>query len=72
MARRRPGQFAPPGRWKVGHFVIYIIFWGSEFGSLNPKNWPKSVEFLVLGVPWLGSLCQKGTQKTDSWIRQCV
>ena len=25
-ARRRPGQFAPPGRWKVGHFAIYIIF----------------------------------------------
>ena len=26
-ARRRPGQFAPPGRWKVGHFVSYICFW---------------------------------------------
>ena len=25
-AGRRPSQFAPPGRWKVGHFVIYIIF----------------------------------------------
>ena len=25
-ARRRPGQFAPPGRWKVGYLVIYIIF----------------------------------------------
>ena len=25
-ARRRPGQFAPPGRWKVGHFVSYISF----------------------------------------------
>ena len=24
--RRRPGQFAPPGRWKVGHFAVYIIF----------------------------------------------
>ena len=43
--------------------LLFILFFGSEFGSLNPKNWPKSVEFLVLGVPWLGSLCQKGTPK---------
>ena len=25
-----------------------------------------------MGVPWLWSLCQNGTPKTDSWIRQCV
>ena len=44
-----------------GTFCYLYYFFGSEFGSLNPKNWPKSVNFLVLGVPWLGSLCQKGT-----------
>ena len=51
--------------WPVesGTFCYLYHFFGSEFGSLDPKNWPKSVEFLVLGVPWLGSLCQKGTPK---------
>ena len=48
------------GKWDI---LLFILFFGSEFGSFNPKNWPKSVEFLVLGVPWLGSLCQKGTPK---------
>ena len=57
------------GKWDI---LLFILFFGSEFGSLNPKNWPKSVVFLVLGVPWLGSLCQNETPKTDSWIRQCV
>ena len=48
------------GKWDI---LLFILFFGREFGSLNPKSWPKSVEFLVLGVPWLGSLCQKRTQK---------
>ena len=48
------------GKWDI---LLLILFFGSEFGSFNPKNWPKSVEFLVLGVPWLGSLCQKGIPK---------
>ena len=48
------------GKWDI---LLFILFFGSEFGSLNPKNWPKSVEILVLGVPWVGSLCQKGTPK---------
>ena len=37
-----------------GTFCYLYYFFGSEFGSLNHKNWPKSVKFLVLGVPWLG------------------
>ena len=47
-------------KWDI---LLFILFFGSEFGSLNPKNWPNSVVLLVLGVPWLGSLCQNGTQK---------
>ena len=48
------------GKWDI---LLFILFFGSEFGSLNPKNWPNSVVLLVLGVPWLGSLCQNGTPK---------
>ena len=51
--------------WPVesGTFCYLYYFFGSEFGSLNPKNWPNSVVLLVSGVPWLGSLCQNGTPK---------
>ena len=38
------------GKWDI---LLFILFFGSQFGSLNPKNWPKPVEFLVLGVPTL-------------------
>ena len=48
------------GKWDI---LLFILFFGSEFGSLNPKNWPNSVVLLVLRVPWLGSLCQNGTPK---------
>ena len=48
------------GKWDI---LLVILFFVSEFGSLNPQNWPKSVECLVLGVPWLGSLCQKRNPK---------
>ena len=47
-------------KWDI---LLFILFFGSEFGSLNPKYWPNSVVLLVLGVPWLGSLCQNGTPK---------
>ena len=48
------------GKWDI---LLFILFFGSEFGSLNTKNWPNSVVLLVLGVPWLGSLSQNGTPK---------
>ena len=48
------------GKWDI---LLFILFFGSEFGSLNPKNWPNSIVLLVLGVPWFGSLCQNGTPK---------
>ena len=41
---------------------LYHFFSEVNSGPSTPKM-PKSVEFLVLGVPWLGSLCQNGTPK---------
>ena len=36
-AHRRPGQLAPlgGGKWDI---LLFISFFGSEFGSLNPQK----------------------------------
>ena len=55
-----------------GKSGIFISFSKVNLGSYR-KKWPKSVEFLVLGIPWLGSLRQNDLPlKNDGWIRQCV